>query len=344
MLSVYDVYSFKIRRGGYVYEFCGEISNIISNLTMLKELSWIDGQTRAILIQFSMYNANVNLFIFVTLMVEFLPTGGIFPQAKFEAINLLVKYTSEYGMFQFICFIIYMLFVVYYTIIEIRLLIQLKWTYFKRFWSYIEWGIIICSWTALGIYIARALEQRRIETYFKQNTYINLHKAFYIHDLLIDLIAFCAFFSTIKLLCLLQVNHRISILSRTLEMAAKDLILFGSMFSVIFVAFLCLFFLLFSTALFECSSTLRTAQMLFEMMLLKFDVSDLVNVHPTIGPLVFSLYIVFVVFIIINMFISIINDKFKVVKHDPIYQIADNDIIKYMVKKFRLWTGKFMYK
>ena len=70
--------------GGYVYEFRGHLSELQSNLSELHRLNWIDNQTRAIIIQISLYNPNVELYTCVTLLVEFLSTGGLFPQSRFE--------------------------------------------------------------------------------------------------------------------------------------------------------------------------------------------------------------------------------------------------------------------
>jgi polycystin 1L2 len=73
--------------GGYVYELRGRLSDIQSNLSQLYQSSWIDNHTRAVIIQLTLYNPNVQLFTFVTLLTEFLSTGGIYPQASFEPIN-----------------------------------------------------------------------------------------------------------------------------------------------------------------------------------------------------------------------------------------------------------------
>jgi hypothetical protein len=45
--------------------------------------------------------------------------------------------------------------------------------------------------------------------------------------------------------------------------------------------------------------------MLFEMILLKYDTSDLTDAATCSRPICFSLFILFVVFICMNMFISI---------------------------------------
>jgi hypothetical protein len=57
----------------------------------------------------------------------------------------------------------------------------------------------------------------------------------------------------------------------------------------------------------SCASLFHTAQMLFEMTLMKFDASELSQA----GPFCFSLFIVIVVFICISMFLTIINDSFR---------------------------------
>jgi len=72
---------------GYLYEFRGSLSNLRSNLSQLHQLEWIDEETRAVIIQISLYNPNVQMFTSVTFLVEFLSTGGVFPTSHFDPIN-----------------------------------------------------------------------------------------------------------------------------------------------------------------------------------------------------------------------------------------------------------------
>ncbi len=77
---------------GYVYEFRGHLSDIQKNLSELHRLGWIDYRTRAVIIQLTLYNPNVELFISVTLLTEFLSTGGIYPQSQFEPMNFYGRF------------------------------------------------------------------------------------------------------------------------------------------------------------------------------------------------------------------------------------------------------------
>ena len=73
--------------GGYVYEFRGRLSSLQSNLSQLHQLGWIDEKTRAVIIQCTLYNPNAQLYTSVTLLVEFLSTGGLIPTARFEPLS-----------------------------------------------------------------------------------------------------------------------------------------------------------------------------------------------------------------------------------------------------------------
>ena len=83
--------------GGYVYDFRGPLSQLRGNLSELHRLGWIDDQTRAVMIQISLYNPNIQMFTSVTMLVEFLSTGSLIATARFEPIDL----HSELFVFHF---------------------------------------------------------------------------------------------------------------------------------------------------------------------------------------------------------------------------------------------------
>ena len=87
------------RGGGYVYEFRGSSVDLRSNLSMLRHLEWINKQTRAILIDLTLYNPNAQLFTSMTLIVEILATGGFFPSARFEPIQFYGTLSLSFFLF-----------------------------------------------------------------------------------------------------------------------------------------------------------------------------------------------------------------------------------------------------
>jgi hypothetical protein len=230
---------------------------------------------------------------------------------------------------------------------QIQSILQLKKKYFYQFWSYIDVGIIVCSWTSVGIYVWKYKESNRLDNLLKQTNgyaYVNLALAAYVNNLLINLISFCCFFGCIKLIRLCRFHRWVLLFIKTLQHAGKDLISFLFMFSIIFLSFLCLFYLLFVSKVSTCSSLFSTSEMLFQMTVLKFDVHHLTDASPFLGPLCFSLFIFLVVFVCLSMFLSIINQSFRFVrdnlKHD---QNGDEQIFIFMLQKFRCWIGMFIF-
>jgi polycystin 1L2 len=201
--------------------------------------------------------------------------------------------------------------------------------------------MIGCSWAGVGVYVWRYHELTRIGNLFQQTNgyvYVNLQLAAYIDDMFTFLVGFCCFLGSIKFLQLCRFNHRLSLLTKTLQHAGKALISFTFMFSIIFMAFLGLFYLLFVSKIWACSSLLHTAQMLFEMTSLKFDVSELREADAFLGPFCFTLFIFLVVFVCMSMFISIIRDSFCTVRHNAFNE--DQEILAFMIHKFQRWTGE----
>ena len=112
-------------------------------------------------------------------------------------------------------------------------MIRLKKAYLRQFWSYIEIGIMVSSWTGVGIHIWRRNEGRRILELFRKtngDVYINFQLMAYINDIFSFLLAFCCFFGTIKLLRLCRYNRRLSLLSNTLRRATRELMSFSLCF------------------------------------------------------------------------------------------------------------------
>ncbi|UJR09075.1 hypothetical protein I4U23_013322 [Adineta vaga] len=323
------------RGGGYVYEFRGSLSDMKKNLSQLHQLEWIDSKTRAVFIQMTLYNPNVKLLTSVTLLTEFLLTGGVFPSARFDPINFYT-FTS---VLQIVCTILCMLFIIYFMKVEIQSVIQLKTRYFRQFWSIIQIGIIVCSWTSVGVYIWRFRESARVSNLFEKTNgyvYINLQLAAYVNDILTYLLGYCCFFGMIKFVHFFRFNHRVSLFTETLRIAANELIQFFLMFSIVYMSYLTLFYLLFVSKLSSCSSLLSTAQMLFEITLMKFDATELIEAGAFLGPFCFTLFIFVVVFVCLSMFLSIINDSFRRAKET---RIEDQIILSFMWKKFIQYTG-----
>ena len=82
--------------GGYVYRIRGSSKKIRQDLKSLQQQRWINNHTRAVFLEFAVYNANVNLFGIATIVAEFIPGGG----------NLLHFYCNYYIFTAIIAFLL----------------------------------------------------------------------------------------------------------------------------------------------------------------------------------------------------------------------------------------------
>jgi hypothetical protein len=84
----------------------------------LKQNRWIDIHTRAVIIDFTVYNGNVNLFNQIRLVMEFPPTGGVLNTWTVRTSKLL-RYVSTFDFVVAAMEGLFVLFTIYYTIEEI---------------------------------------------------------------------------------------------------------------------------------------------------------------------------------------------------------------------------------
>ena len=273
-----------------VYEFRGRLNDIRENLTLLRRLSWIDQQTRAILIQFSLYNPNTAQFTAVTLVAEFLANGGVFGHGRFEPFAFHSRLFGFSSMFHLVCALLYLSFVVYLTVTEIVALIKLRRGYFRLFWSYAQWALIGCSWSGVPIWVWSWREMAKVGDVFRETNgyrFVDLSRVAVVEDVFTSLLGLCCFVATIKFLSFSRFYRRLHLLADTLKIAAGDLFLFMMMFAIVLFAFIGLFHMLFVSKIWSCASLLETSEMLFEMLLLKFNTADMLDAHPVLGPLTF---------------------------------------------------------
>lgn len=147
--------------GGYVYAMRGSVTDLIGNLSFLQSQNWIDRRTRAVFVEFTVYNPNINLFCVSLILVEFLPTGELITQAVMRPLNLFED-LNEMNLVKVICGVLYLCMVVIFMINEILRMRKMRRAYFKKFWNYIQWILIAFSWTAFAVYICRILATNEV--------------------------------------------------------------------------------------------------------------------------------------------------------------------------------------
>ena len=232
----------------------------------------------------------------------------------------------------------------YLILQQIQSIIQRRCEHLKNVWTYVDLLIVACASAVTGLVICKYRQVRSVTDQLQASkgyTPISLQSLLSINDLLTFSLAALCFVTYLKCLCLCRFHRRLSLFLRAIHHAWRELLSFSIMFIFIFLAFLTLFYLLFLADLSSCSTMWRTAQLVLEMVLMKFEMPQLIDAHPVLAPLASTLFVLFVVFVSMSIFVSIISENFRFVRdHQQEHSDEDEQIFSFILQTFRQWIGK----
>ena len=323
--------------GGYVIRLTGTQDDVLARMRELQKMQWVDKRTRAIILEFSVYNANVNLFSTCTVYMEINEGGGIQPKWRFEPVKL-IKITNNLN--DYISYIFELLFVVaiaFFTLRELWAIKLQKCNYFYQYWNWAEIILLLMSYIEIAIYFYKLLLTNDALAEFKRtkgNAYLRMDYAVMYDQYYVYLLGFIMFVCVLKLIKLLQFNKRMNVLALTIGLCWDELSYFFIAFCVIFFAFSTLFYFIFFTHLRDFSGISRAVQTSFKMMLGKFEFDEMRQANE-LSPLLFFVFSVLNSMVLINIMMSIILSAFKTVQDDLLKKENKYDLMDYVWSTFR---------
>ncbi|NXU48707.1 PK2L1 protein, partial [Turnix velox] len=318
--------------GGYYIDLKLTREESAEALQVLKENLWLDRGTRVVFIDFSVYNANINLFCVLRLVVEFPATGGAIPSWQIRTVKL-IRYVSTWDFFIVACEVVFCVFIFYYVVEEILELRIHQLHYFTSIWNVLDVVVILLSMVAIGFHIFRTMEVNRLlgELLRHPDTYPDFEFLAFWQTQYNNMNAVNLFFAWIKIFKYISFNKTMTQLSSTLARCAKDILGFAIMFFIVFFAYAQLGYLLFGTQVENFSTFVKCIFTQFRIILGDFDYNSIDNANRVLGPIYFVTYVFFVFFVLLNMFLAIINDTYSEVKEELASQKDElqlSDILK----------------
>ncbi|XP_063044343.1 polycystin-1-like protein 2 [Engraulis encrasicolus] len=300
------------RGGGFVVNLGPDQPNATSVLQYLFDNRWLDVYTRAIFVEFTVYNANVNLFCIVTLMLETTAVGAFQYRNEIQTVRL---YQSTGGLHIFVMAseVIYFLLIFYYMYVQGKLMKQQKWKYIKTKWNLLELAIIILSWSALSVFIKRTLLGNRDLEFYQNNKgqFTSFHETATADAALGYLIAFLVLLSTIKLWHLLRLNPKLHLITATLQRAWADISGFLLVMTIMILAYSIACNLMYGWKLYSYHTVLHAARTMVSLQLGIFNYDEVLDYNPVLGAFLIGSCIIFMTFVVLNLFISVILVAFS---------------------------------
>ncbi|XP_051019817.1 polycystic kidney disease 2-like 2 protein [Acomys russatus] len=305
------------RDGGYIVTLSKSKSETKTKFADLRLNSWVTRGTRVVFIDFSLYNANVNLFCTIRLVAEFPATGGLLTSWHIYSVKLL-RYVTYYDYFIASCEVIFCIFLFVFIMQELKKLNEFKSAYFKSIWNWLEMLLLALCFLAVSFYAYCNMQNFILLGRLLRNReeYPDFYFLAYWHIYYNNILAITIFFAWIKIFKFISFNETMSQLSSTLSRCMKDIVGFAIMFFIIFSAYAQLGFLVFGSQVDDFSTFQNSIFAQFRIVLGDFNFAGIQQANWILGPVYFITFIFFVFFVLLNMFLAIINDTYSEVKAD----------------------------
>nr|XP_047124646.1 uncharacterized protein LOC100213839 isoform X5 [Hydra vulgaris] len=324
--------------GGYVIEIFPKWNNkkVIEDV---KKHMWIDRQTRAIFIEFALFNAATNNFNMVTFVFEFPASGGLIPSYSVSTFKL---YPSENDAVIIGCQLIFFVMMFIFTIRECRMLRRTGWKYFKGFWNLTEVMLVLLSIQAVVFFFYRGKLAKDLLNRLpakEPQKFINFQFASYWDLMFTYIVSLIVFIVNIKFMKILNFNPRISMMSATLKASSHYLITLAFTLFVIMSAMVCFSNIAFGAVLEGYKSYFETTVSLMSLVLGKFDFNQIQNSCGYIGPLFLFAFNIWMNWIMMSLFISILNNGFLTVRSKAVLQKDEYNILNFFESRLKGLLG-----
>jgi polycystin 1L2 len=318
---------------GYVFNLTGSLHELQSNLTRLQKLNWIDKQTRAIFIQFLLFNPNINMFAYLNILFEILPSGNMINSIQINTIQLFAKTKTTS-----ILLIVYFVLICLMLIKEIPLMHKMKLKYLCQFWKLVNLLIITFSIASFATSFNFYYNQQKNLDLISQSqgySYINFQGLIISSYLLISFLALTCFFSSIKFIKLFRFNQKVLFFSKVFKKCVNNMSNFSFIFFAFLFAFIQLMYLSYHSQVKDFKSFTTSMMTVFNILITRCPIPYLNN-NIIILPFFFILD-----FILLSIFIIILEDTFQSMKKDKEYKDKyEIDFIKILKSKLNIFNRK----
>lgn len=305
--------------GGYIMEFVVNY-NISRLLTRdLFKYVWIDRKTRAVFVEFTLYNADNNVFVYVSILSEFPITGGMTSRASIKPFRPY-QHVGNIGLIVFILELILFVGMSVFAVRKCIFMCKNGKKRLKEFWNFLDVVIITLFFVCLAMYVGRWLminsAMEKFET--DKNKFVNFSHIAVWDESFNVVIAFLIYFTTFRIMRFLSYNDRINILGRVLLNVGYDLSGCFVMFSIVYMAFVIFGNLIFGRYLSTYKDLLVSSTTLINAIIGKNSINDLFSIEPVLGRVYYFLFVLLLLWILMTMLNATLNTGITTIRSRPL--------------------------
>ena len=329
--GVYSTYG----GGGYIAELSvnSDVSHLIAQ-EMYDNL-WIDRRTRAIFFEFTLYCLNSNIFVYSVFLIEFPETGGALPYSMIFPLRVY-QHVGHTGKYTLACEVIFLLYLLGFTVIAIINLYQQRKAYFSEPWQVYDLVFIIFSYLTIIFYVLRiVMINDSLRLFLKdKKAFVNFYHVAIWNLIFVVMLGILCFMATLRLLNSLGYNKRIRKTAQVFRNAGKDLLSF-SIFFICYYFFYAFFgYLLFGSKLEPYKNIIKTLETLFLSLLGATTFTELEESYPIMAKVYFISFVMFMVYFVMTMFMAILCEAIDEINSEA-YVDKDGEVVDFMLAKLK---------
>ncbi|CAD7959343.1 unnamed protein product [Amoebophrya sp. A120] len=304
-----------------------EAENVI---TELRSWDFLDKSTRAVIVENTVVNPNTNIIVSNRLLFEFNAFGTVSVRQdhvpiRATLLSMSLLATDEKVSFMFL--VIFRAFFFLYFVAAVWFMYKNRLGYFFYAWNLLDVVIIVLFGIHLGVQFTTFTDVLS-ETQFLPEmlgmpefffSFSKLRAGLVASDGLLSVIGLLCWLRTLKFFTLLD---RFRILTRTIERTFEDLAVFALLLATIIFGFSVAFWVGFYNRedVPEFQTFLSSMSTLFFMLAKGVKLEFLFENNHWLPQALYVTYLIVVYFLLVNMFMAIVNDTFTLVTYSARHQ------------------------
>ena len=335
--------------GGFVADLGYNIKSALKVVNELQAKNWIDEFSVAVFIEFTVFNPSSSLFSVTKCLYERSPTGGVAFSRSVRTLTLYHASSNNFQNFVEVCQLLFMVIIVFFVIDESYKIYRKKTKYFRGFWNWVELLQILTAFISVVIYFLKVKYTSSFVNKVRNNPFETSSADYIVLWSMIEIyvLSFLIFIVTMKFLRLIRFNRHVCQMMGTLARARRPLVSYFVVFVSAVLAYTQLAFLLFSSTMGPYSSFFNSLRAVLQMLLGgKMFFYEIKSVNSLLGPMFVFLYMFTMTFILLNMFLAILNESYWEVVDSPENDFDNADLghfmITYLQRNVRLLGRRFV--
>ncbi|XP_033754437.1 LOW QUALITY PROTEIN: polycystin-1-like [Pecten maximus] len=335
---------FSYSGGGYV-QFLG--TNYTETLSILQDLQakdWINLHTRAVFVEFTLYNPATDLTTHVNLLVELPLTGSMNTSYVIHSQKLL-RYINDIVDPMMVCEGILFVVVVYLWIHMALLMRDEGCSFFTSVWNMYELLTTLMAMAVIGLYVGCVVQATSTFDEFLANSssFVNFETTIDIHLSMRYIQAWLLFLLMFKIVKQLRFIKILYIYERTLSESAGKLFGVALIFAILFLTHGMLAYLWYGPYVGGFESYWHTLTTLLGAIRGTFDFWLLFENSRIFSHFFFISFYIFVYGLTICFIVAILSDTYKTLRSQMFFKstldMQDHEMIDFTLKRFKMWAG-----